>query len=219
MKKRIKLLSIIPGVAALAAFQLTALAANDTLTYSVSPTTHSSFSTVTSVLTTNPPASSHLTSSTTTLPLDETVCHASDGTCSPANNTAIGTASVKAQFICGFTSTNTYTISWINPPDTGYTPPTGETVVAETSANTPFSATKTYVTVDGSSQYRLHTPSYPNLVCAGTSAQITITLGKNGTNTYNINKNPTTVGTFTVNQSDTYSNNSTNTASATFTTT
>ena len=219
MKRRIKLLSVIPGVAALAAFQLTAMAANDTLSFSVSPTTHSSNSTVTSVLTTNPPANAHLTSSTTTLPVGETVCHASNTNCSPANNTAVGTASVKAQFFCGFTSTNNYTVSWVNPPDSNYSPPTGETVVAETSANTPFTATNSYVTVDSSSQYRIHTPSYPNLVCAGTSAQITITLGKNGNNTYNLNPNPSTVGSFTVNQSDTYSDNSTNTASASYSTT
>jgi hypothetical protein len=221
--KRARLLTVAAGFAAAAVLPMTALAnGSDTLTYSVSPTTHGAFSVVDSVLTTNPPAGDHLNDSTTTLPVDEKICHYTDSTCSPANNTQVGSASVKAQFICGFTSTNTYTIVWDNPPDTGYTPPSGETVVAETTANTTIFPTKSYITVDSGNVYRIHTPAYPDLVCHGTSAQITTKLNQDSHGaTLKIHTNPSTVGTFTVTQVDDYvgSTNQTNNASAPYSTT
>jgi hypothetical protein len=208
------------GVAAALAFPLTAFAAAS-LTYSVSPTTHGAVSTASSTTVTS---AKTLSSSITVLASGETVCEASQ-TCSPPNGTTIGSAVVTAKWsflFCG-SAQETFNIKWVTPVNTKtYTLPSGETAVAQVNITNSLANIDGYVLKDSSSIYDVWVPSYPNLTCSNTSATIATTIDGSVTvsgTVYNIHTNPSSTGSHTVTETLTYSDNSTDNLSASYSTT
>ncbi|TMC55644.1 MAG: hypothetical protein E6J20_00120 [Chloroflexi bacterium] len=222
---RTKLLAVAAVAAVAVAIPLHAAAYATNFTYSVSPTTHSAWSTVTTSFNSDP--NKTLSSSETALASGEGVCHHDDTSCRPADQTKIGSATATAHWLplCS-SSTQNFDIYWDQTVDTTYTPPSGWTSVTEVttkSTGSLFSVSfNSYVIENASGSYKIETPSYPNLTCKNSmySANIVnITLGQYGSNTYTIHQNPSSVGSFTVNLTLTYSDSTTDTGSANFSTT
>lgn len=217
---RRKLLLLAATGAMVALVPLNAMAySGATFTYTPSNTTHSGWSSVTSVGTSNPAKTTKSTE--TVLAYDEQICHHSDATCSPADGTTIGTAAATAHFFPFCTlSTQNFNVKWINP-DGGYTPPTGWSVVSEVQITSSLATFDGYAIWDGASpgHYKLEVPSYPSLTCTSSSyadARVTLTIGTAGGTSYNVHKNPSTSGTFTVTQKITYTDNTTESPTASF---
>ncbi len=222
---RPKLLVVAAGVATAIALPLHAAALNINYSYTPSTLTHNADSHVTSGFDTD--ASKTLKSQETVLPYDEHIYHHGDsGT--PADNTKIGTAQASAYWISNFCSSRTtqnFDVYWI-APDTGYTPPSGWSIVAENQIKSNSSlftvSFDAYVIEDSSGDQKVEVPSYPNLACTSSSYpanHISQTLGLVGTTQYKVHRNPSTVGTFTVSTTLTYSNSTTDSGSASYTTT
>ena len=212
---RAKLAGLAAGAAVALALPLTALAA-DSFTFSISPTTHGANSTTTSVLT----VAKILSATETILPSGETICH-HGAACAPADNTKVGTTAVVGTWLFQFcigSSTQNFDATWVANDGT-YTPPTGETIVAQVNNVKSLATVKSWVTEDGSGIYHIHVPSLPTLTCSGHTTKLTSTLGTYNGTTYNLNTNPSTVGTFTVTDKLTFTDNSTETLTATYTTT
>lgn len=220
-----KLLGFAAAGAMAVALPLQALATiNVNFTYTPSPLTHDADSYVTSSFDTD--GTKTLKSSETVLPFDEhTYHHGDSGT--PADGTEIGTANATAHWISSACSSSTiqFLVYWI-APDGGYTPQSGWIVVAETQvkSNTPLFSVSfdAYVIENSSGDQKVEVPSYPNLACTSSTYspnQITQTLGKVGTTTFKVHRNPSTVGTFTVTISITYTDGSGDSGSASYTTT
>jgi hypothetical protein len=194
VKFRAKFAGLAAGAALALSLPLSAFAA-DSFSFSISPTTHSAWSTTTSVLS----VAKILSSQETVLPFDESVCHHGDSTCAPADGTTIGTTSVQGSWVflfCG-TSTQKFNANWV-ANDGSYTPPSGFSIVAQVNNVNSLATVKSWVVEDSTGHYRIEIPSIPTLTCSGHTATLTSVLGKNGTTTYTINKNPSTIGTFTV---------------------
>jgi hypothetical protein len=221
-----RLIGLAAAAAAVLILPLHAAAYGITLTYSVSPTTAGAWSTVTVDNTADP--SRTLSSSKLTLDPAEVICHHGDATCSPADNTQVGTATATTFWLSNFcvsSSTQNFNVFWINP-DGGYSPSDG-TVVSEVQIksssslfNVTFDAYVVQLTVGGG--YYIQVPSYPNLACHNASypaVQIHQVLGKVGTTTYNLHKNPSSVGTWTDTISLHYTSGSDDSASTTWSTT
>jgi len=191
-------------------------AAADTASCSVSPTTHGAWATLTCIITTAKPVKSE----EFVFPAGAAWCHHGDPTCSPPDNTVIGTLSWQAswQFLFCGVSTQTFNSTWV-APDGSYTPPSGWSTVAQINEVNALATIKTYVIEDGSGTYRLEVPSFPNLTCTGhTSTQTWVWGSYNGT-TYHIYRNPDSVGTFTITIILTFTDNTTESFSETYTTT
>lgn len=214
MKVRAKLTCLAAAAATALALPLTAWAA-DSFTFSVSPTTHGANSTTTSVLT----VAKILSSEETVLPAGETVCH-HGASCAPADNTKVGTTSVQGNWtflFCG-SSTQNFDATWVANDGT-YTPPTGWSIVAQVNNVNSLATVKSWVIEDAGGNYKIEVPSIPALTCSGHTTKLTSTLGTyNGTN-YNLNTNPNSVGTFTVTDNLTFSDNTNEQLTATYTTT
>jgi hypothetical protein len=217
---RKKLFGIAAIAATVIALPLHAAAYAITLSYSVSPTTHSATSSVTSSFTADP--SRTLVSSETILAAGESVCHAG-AACAPANGTTVGSASATAHWTITFCSSQTqnFTITWTGTPDSNYTPPTGYSIVAEVNIASSFFGVNFngYVVENSSSQYRIEIPSYPNLACHSSTyaaVQISQTLGSGVA----IHTNPSNIGSNnSVSIKLHYSSGTDDSASTTYTTT
>lgn len=217
MNLKIKLAGVVGGAATAAVALLSPLSVfAATLTYSPNPTTHGAASTVTSQVVTG---TKILAKSWSNLGAGETVCKVTDP-CSPPDNTTIGSSSVAAHWtflFCG-TSTQNFTAKW-------RTSMTGAPSVSGWTATAHVQSTNSLATVDAwvmqnntSGNFAIDVPSYPNLTCSGNTATITTTI--DGTVTVNgtvdtIHVNPATAGTYTVSETLTYSDNSTDTPSTT----
>lgn len=222
---RRKLLGLAVATAAAVALPLQAAATiNMNFTYTPSPLTHNTDSYVTSAYDVD--GGKTLKSSETVLPFDEHIFHHGD-TGTPADNTQIGTGTATALWLSNFCisrTTQNFNIFWI-APDGGFTPPAGWTVIAEVqikSSSSLFNVTfDGYAIEDASGNQKVEVPSYPNLSCtrAGTTNHITQVLGHVGSTTYHVHRNPTTVNTFTVSISVTYTDGSHDNGSTTYTTT
>lgn len=222
---RKRFFALAAAAAAALVLPLHAAAYSITLTYSVSPTTHGAWSTTTVDNTADP--SRTLSSSKTTLDSHEVICHHSDTSCSPADNTQVGTAWAKAYWLSNFCisqSQQNFNIFWI-APDGGYTPSDG-TVVAEVQIKSNSSLFT--VTFDGyvvqltAGGYYIEVPSYPNLACHSSSypaIELHQVLGTVGTNTYNLHQNPSTAGTWTDSITLHYTSGSDDSTSTTWSTT
>ncbi len=215
MKFRAKLACVVAGAATALALPLTALAA-DSFTFSVSPTTHGANSTTTSDLT----VAKILKAQETVLPSGETVCHHGDA-CSPADGTKVGTTAVTGVWLfnlCSGTSTQNFDAEWVANDGT-YTAPSGWTIEAQVNNVNSLATVKSWVIENSSGQYKIEIPSMPTLTCSGHNSTLDTTLGTYNGTTYNLNTNPSTVGTFTVTTNLTFTDNSTESLSATYTTT
>ena len=212
MKFRAKLTCVAAAAAAALALPLSAFAA-DSFTFSVSPTTHGAYSTTTSVLS----VAKILSSEETVLPAGESICH--DGaSCSPAHGTTIGTTSVKGNWIflfCG-SSTQNFNANWV-ANDGSYTPPSGWTIVAQVNNVNSLATVKSWVIENASGQYKIEVPSLPTLTCSGHNTKLTSTLGTFNGNTYTINLNPSTTGTYTVTDNLNFTDNTNEQLTATYT--
>lgn len=215
------LIGIAAAAAVAVALPLHALAYNLNFSFSVSPTTAGSYSTTTSSNAWDP--NKNINKMETDLPSGETVAHHGDaGT--PADGTTVGSASATAHWLISFcgTSTQTFLVKWINP-DGGYSE-TGWTVTSEVQITSSFFGVSFdgYVLENASGVYKIVVPSVPHLACLSSTyaaPSLSITLGSYNGNTYNLNLNPSTVGTFTVSLIITYSDATTDTGSTTYTTT
>jgi len=215
VKLRTKLAGIAAGAALAVALPMSVFAA-DSFTFSINPTTHGANSTTTSVLT----VAKILSSTETILPSGETICH-HGATCSPADGTKVGTTAVLGTWIfqfCAGTSTQNFDATWV-ANDGSYTPPSGETIVAQVNNVNSLATVKSWVTEDGSGVYHIHVPSIPTLTCSGHTTKLTSTLGTFNGTTYNLNTNPGTVGTFTVTEKCFFTDGSNETLTANYTTT
>ncbi len=207
------------AIACMAGFALATplpAAAADSFTCSVSPTTHGAWATLTCTLTVSKP----VTSEQWDFPSGSSFCHHGD-TCSPPDNTVIGTTSEQAVWLynlCVGTSTQTFNDTWV-ANDGSYTPPTGWSIVAQVNAVSTLATVKTWIIEDAAGDYEVVTPSEPNLTCSGHSTTTTFTWGTDNGHTYDIYRNPATVGTFTITVCLTFTDNSTECLSATYTTT
>lgn len=215
VKFQTKLAGIAAGAALALALPMSAFAA-DTFTFSVSPTTHGANSTTISVLT----VAKILKATETVLPAGETVCH-HGAACSPADNTKVGTTAVLGTWLfqfCVGSSTQNFDATWVSN-DGSYTPPSGWSIVAQVNNVNSLATVKSWVIEDASGNYKIEVPSIPTLTCSGHTTKLTSTLGTFGGTNYNLNTNPNSVGTFTVTANNTFTDNSTNSLNATYTTT
>jgi hypothetical protein len=216
VKFRAKFACLAAGAATALALPLSA-SASATLTFSINPTTHGGTSTTTSTLVTS---AKILSSLETVLPAGEAICH-HGAACAPADNTIVGTTTVRGVWLytfCVGTNTQTFNATWVANDGT-YTPPSGWTVVAQVNNVNSLATVKSWVIENASGNDKIEVPSLPTLTCSGNSATLTSTLGSYNGNTYSLNTNPSTVGTFTVTDNLTYTDNSTESPSATYTTT
>jgi hypothetical protein len=210
---RAKLTALAAGAAAALALPLTAFAA-DSFTFSVNPTTHGAWSTTTSVLT----VAKILKSQETALPAGESICH-HGATCSPADNTKIGTTSVLGTWLfqfCSGSSTQNFDAEWV-ANDGSYTPPSGWSIVAQVNNVNSLATVKSWVIENSSGSYKIEIPSIPTLTCSGHTTKLTSTLGTYNGTSYDINQNPSTTGTYTVSTNLTFTDNSTESLNATYT--
>jgi hypothetical protein len=215
MKFRAKLTCLAAGAAAALALPLSALAA-DSFTFSVSPTTHGANSTTTSQVV----VAKVLKSQETVLPAGESICHHGDA-CAPADNTKIGTTSVLGTWLfqfCSGTSTQNFDATWVANDGT-YTAPSGWTIVAQVNNVNALATVKSWVIEDASGNYKIEVPSIPTLTCSGHTSTLTSTLGTFSGTTYNINTNPSTTGSHTVTTNLTFTDNSTEQLTASYSTT
>ncbi|HZS15346.1 MAG TPA: hypothetical protein VFC09_12180 [Candidatus Dormibacteraeota bacterium] len=209
---RAKLAVVAAGAAAALALPLTAFAA-DSFTFSVSPATTGSWSTTTSVLT----VAKILSSQETVLPAGESICH--DGaSCAPAHGTKIGTTSVQGNWVflfCG-SSTQNFDAEWV-ANDGSYTPQSGWSIVAQVNNVNSLATVKSWVVENSSGSYKIEIPSIPTLTCSGHTTKLTSTLGTYNGTSYDINQNPGTAGTYTVTTNLTFTDNSNEQLTASYT--
>lgn len=209
---RAKFAAIAVGAAAALTLPLTAFAA-DSFSFTVSPATAGSWSTTSSSLT----VAKILKSQETILPAGESICH-HGASCAPADNTNIGTTAVTGVWLfqfCSGSSTQNFDAEWV-ALDGSYTPPSGWTVVAQVNNVNSLATVKSFIIEDGSGNYRIEIPSIPTLTCSGHNATLASTLGSFNGTTYDINQNPSTSGTYTVSTNLTFTDNSTETLTATY---
>lgn len=215
MKFPAKLACVAAGAAAALSLPLTALAA-DSFSFTISPTTHGANSTTSSSLT----VAKIPKAIETILPVDEKICHHGDA-CAPADNTVVGSTSVTGVWIFSFCSsgTQTFNATWV-ALDGSYTPPSGFTVVAQVNNVNSLATVKSFVIFNSSTnEYRIEIPSIPTLTCSGHNTTLASTLGTFSGHTYNLNTNPSTVGSWTVTDKITFTDNSTEQLTAGYSTT
>lgn len=213
MKLPTRLACLAAGAAAALTLPLTAFAA-DSFSFSVSPATAGSWSTTSSSLT----VAKILKAQETALPAGESICHDGD-TCAPAHGTTIGTTSVTGVWLfqfCSGSSTQNFTAQWVANDGT-YTPNSGWTIVAQVNNVNSLATVKSWIVENSSGQYDIEIPSIPTLTCSGHNATLASTLGSYNGTSYDINQNPSTTGTYTVSTNLTFTDNSTETLSATYT--
>lgn len=215
MKFHTKLAGVAAGAALAVALPMSVFAA-DSFSFSVSPTTHGANSTTTSTLI----VAKILKTQETVLPLGEAICH--DGAaCAPAHGTKVGTTAVTGVWLfnlCSGSSTQNFDATWV-ANDGSYTPPSGWSIVAQVNNVNSLATVKSWVIENSSGQYKIEIPSIPTLTCSGNTTTLKTTLGTFNGTTYNLNTNPSTVGTFTVTTNLTFTDNSTESLNANYSTT
>jgi len=215
VKIHTKLAGIAAGAALAVALPMSAFAA-DSFSFSINPTTHGANSTTSSTLV----VAKILKSEETVLPSGESICH-HGAACSPADNTKIGTTAVTGTWLfqfCVGSSTQNFDATWV-ANDGSYTPPSGWSIVAQVNNVNSLATVKSWVIENSSGAYKIEVPSLPTLTCSGHNTTLSSTLGTFNGTTYNINTNPSTVGTFTVTVNLTFTDNSTEALHANYTTT
>jgi hypothetical protein len=213
MNLKIKLAGLAGGAAVAAVAMLSPMSVfAASMTYSPNPTTHGVASTVTSQVVTG---TKILSKSFTNLGAGETVCKVTDP-CAPADNTTIGSSSVVASWsflFCG-TGTQNFTAKW-RTSMSGAPSLSGWTATAHVQNTNSLATVDAWVMQNNTTHnFGIDVPSYPSLTCSGHTATITTTVdGTVGSSTIHVN--PPTAGTYSVSETLTYTDNSTDTPSTT----
>jgi hypothetical protein len=179
------------------------------------PLTHGAWTTFSCTATS---AAKVVTSMEVAFPQGMYFTHATDSW-APANGTVVGSVAITGHwsFLFCTSATETFNVKWVSSPDGGYTPPTGWTVTAELQISSSLAGFDAYAISNGSGAYKLEVPSFPALFCSGSTTQVAMVIGSSGTVQYQILRNPSTPGTYSLSVTFGYGDGSQDSCSTTIT--